>query len=75
MIAIVAPRVDWYSIAPVVVLVAAALLIVLFKAIARNRVRTYEPALLIGVLGLAVSAFYLTKQWSVVIDGGPSDAR
>ena len=74
MIAIVAPRVDWYSIAPVVVLVAAALLIILFKAIARDRVRTYEPALLIGVLGLAVSAFYLTKQWSVVIDGGPSDA-
>ena len=74
MIAIVAPRVDWYSIAPVVVLVAAALLIILFKAVARDRVRTYEPALLIGVLGLAVSAFYLTKQWSVVIDGGPSDA-
>ena len=74
MIAIVAPRVDWYSIAPVVVLVAAALLIILFKAIARDRVRTYEPALFIGVIGLAVSAFYLTKQWSVVVDGGPSDA-
>ena len=74
MIAIVAPRVDWYSIAPVVVLVAAALLIILFKAIARDRVRTYEPALLIGVIGLAVSAFYLTKQWSVVVDSGPSDA-
>lgn len=74
MIAIVAPRVDWYSIAPVVVLVAAALLIILFKAVARDRVRTYEPALLIGVLGLAVSAFFLTKQWSVVIDDGPSDA-
>jgi NADH-quinone oxidoreductase subunit N len=74
MIAIAAPRVDWYSIAPVVTLVAAALIIILFKAIARDRIRTYEPALVVGVLGLAVTAFFLTKQWSVVIDGGPSTA-
>ena len=74
MIAIAAPRVDWYSIAPVVVLVAAALIIILFKAIARDRVRTYEPALLIGMIGLTVCAFFLTKQWSIVVDGGPFDA-
>ncbi len=74
MIAIAAPRVDWYSIAPVVSLVAAGLVIILFRSIARERVRTYEPALLIGMVGLAVSAFFLAKQWSVVIDGGPSDA-
>ena len=74
MIAIAAPRVDWYSIAPVVTLVAAGLVIILFTAIARNRVRTYEPALVVGIAGLAVGAFFLMKQWSVVIDGGPSDA-
>ncbi len=74
MIAIAAPRVDWYSIAPVVTLVAAGLIIILFKAIARDRVRTYEPALLIGTIGLTVTAFFLTKQWSVVIDGGPTDS-
>jgi NADH-quinone oxidoreductase subunit N len=74
MIAAAAPRIDWYSIAPVVMLVAAGLIIILFKAIARDRVRTYQPALLIGMIGLTASAFFLTKQWSVVIDDGPSDA-
>ena len=43
--AVTVPRVDWYSIAPVVMPVAAAILIVLFRAVARDRVRTYEPAL------------------------------
>src|SRR6476646_10315449 len=72
--AVTAPRVDWYSIAPVVMPVAAGIVILLMRAIARQRVRTYEPALVIGALGLAASAFFLAKQWSVVIDHGPADA-
>ena len=75
MIAVVTiPRVDWYAIAPVVMPVAAGIVILLMRAIARQRVRTYEPALVIGALGLAASAFFLAKQWSVVIDHGPADA-
>src|SRR3954470_21788268 len=68
------PRVDWYSIAPIVMPVAAGILILLVKAIARNRFRTYEPALVIGAAGLALSAFFLAKQWSIVVDQGPADA-
>lgn len=72
--ALTIPRVDWYSIAPVVVPVAAGILIIMMKAIVRERTRTYEPALVIGWLGLVVTAFFLTKQWSVVVDHGPADA-
>ena len=74
MIAVAIPRIDWYSIAPVVVPVAAAILIILMRSIARDRVRVYEPALVIGTLGLVVTAFFLTKQWSIVVDEGPADA-
>ena len=42
MIAIAAPRVDWYSIAPVVTLVAAGLIIILFK-VDRARPRPHLP--------------------------------
>src|SRR3954462_11035187 len=72
--AVTIPRVDWYSIAPIVMPIAAGILILLVKAIARNRFRTYEPALVIAALGLALSAFFLAKQWSIVIDQGPADA-
>ncbi len=72
--AVTIPSVDWYSIAPIVMPVAAGILILLMKAIARNRFRTYEPALVIGALGLALSAFFLAKQWSIVVDQGPADA-
>src|SRR3954466_11335441 len=72
--AVTVPRVDWYSIAPIVMPVAAGILILLLRAIARERVRTYEPALVIGALGLAASAFFLAKQWSIVVDHGPADA-
>lgn len=74
MIAAAAPRVDWTSIAPVVTLFATAIVIILFVAIARNRVRTYEPALFIAVVGLGLTAFFLSRQWSAVIDDGPADA-
>src|SRR3954447_23693252 len=72
--AVTVPRVDWYSIAPIVMPVAAGILILLLRAIARERVRTYEPALVMGALGLAASAFFLAKQWSIVVDHGPADA-
>jgi NADH-quinone oxidoreductase subunit N len=68
------PRVDWYSIAPVVMPVAAGVLIIMVRAVARERFRTYEAALAIGVVGIGLSAFFLTKQWSIVIDHGPADA-
>ena len=74
MIAAAAPRVDWTSIAPVVTLFATAIVIILFVAIARNRVRTYEPALFTAVVGLGLTAFFLSRQWSAVIDDGPADA-
>jgi NADH-quinone oxidoreductase subunit N len=72
--AVTIPRVDWYSIAPVVMPVAAGIAILLLRAVARQRVRTYEPALAIGAIGLLLSGFFLTKQWSIVIDHGPADA-
>jgi NADH-quinone oxidoreductase subunit N len=72
--AVTATRVDWYSIAPIVMPVAAGILILLLRAVARERIRTYEPALVIGAFGLAASAFFLAKQWSIVIDHGPADA-
>jgi NADH-quinone oxidoreductase subunit N len=72
--AVTIPRIDWYSIAPVVLPVAAGVVILLVRAVARQRVSTYEPALVIGAVGLALSAFFLAKQWSVVIDHGPADA-
>ncbi len=74
MIAIAAPRIDWYAIAPIVMLVGAGLLIILMRSIARERIRTHEPALVIGVFGLAASAFFLAKQWSVIVDDAPYDA-
>ncbi len=74
MIALAVPRVDWYSIAPVVMPVAAAVLIVLLRSMGRERFRAYPPAMLIGTLGLAASAFFLAKQWSVVTDDAPYDA-
>src|SRR3954468_624272 len=72
--AVTVPRVDWYSIAPIVMPVAAGILIILLRSIARDRIRTFEPALVIGMLGLAASAFFLAKQWSIVVDEGPADA-
>src|SRR3954468_7283417 len=72
--AVTVPRVDWYSIAPIVMPVAAGILIILLRSIARDRIRTFEPALVIGALGLAASAFFLAKQWSIVVDHGPADA-
>jgi len=72
--AVSVPRVDWYAIAPAVVLVAAGILIILLRSVARDRIRTYEPSLLIGLLGLVGTAFFLTRQWSVVTDAGPYDA-
>ncbi len=74
MIGIAPPPVDWYALAPVVMLVGAGLLIILMRSIARERIRTYEPALVIGVFGLAAAAFFLAKQWSVIIDDAPYDA-
>ncbi|MGZ4688080.1 MAG: NADH-quinone oxidoreductase subunit N [Acidimicrobiia bacterium] len=68
------PRVDWYSIAPMVMPVAAGILIIVLRAVVRDRARTYEPSLVIGVLGLAATAFFLMKQWSIVSDSGPADA-
>ncbi len=74
MIAAAIPRVDWISIAPVVALFATAIVIILFISIARGRVRTYEPALFIAVVGLGLTAYFLARQWSAVIDDGPADA-
>ena len=74
MIALAVPRVDWYAIAPVVMPVAAAILIVLLRSVGRERFRTYPPAMVIGTLGLAASAFFLAEQWSVVTDDAPYDA-
>ncbi len=74
MIAVAIPRVDWYSIAPVVVPVAAAILIILMRSIVRDRAGVYGPALAIGFGGLAATALFLTKQWSIVVDEGPADA-
>jgi NADH-quinone oxidoreductase subunit N len=71
---IAVPRVDWYSIAPIVVLVAAAVVIILVRSIARDRFDATPIARVLGAIGLIVSAFYLTRQWAVVTDDGPYQA-
>jgi NADH-quinone oxidoreductase subunit N len=66
-----APGVSWDAIAPVVALVAAALLIIMLKAVFRRDSRVYEASLAVSVAGIAASAFFLSRLWSTIQDEGP----
>ena len=72
MTPIVAPGVDWYAIAPVVALTGAGLLIIMMRALVRRRAAwVYDASLAIAVLGIAVSGFFLWRQWDSVREDGP----
>lgn len=69
--AIQTPGVDWGAIAPVVALVAAALIIVMLKAVLRSDTKTYDAAVAVAAAGIAASGYYLSQSWSTIQDHGP----
>jgi NADH-quinone oxidoreductase subunit N len=71
MIAATTPGVNWVAVAPVVALVAAALLIVMVKAVFRRDARVYDASIAITVAGIVVSAYFLWRNWSTIQDEGP----
>jgi NADH-quinone oxidoreductase subunit N len=71
MTPIAAPGVDWYAIAPVVALFGAALAILMLRSVVRHAAWVYDASISIAVIGIAVSGFFLWRQWDVVRDDGP----
>jgi NADH-quinone oxidoreductase subunit N len=66
-----APSVDWLAIAPELALGGAAVLVVLLRAILRQRRAATPVALLVSGLGLLAAAGTLIWQWFDVRDHGP----
>jgi NADH-quinone oxidoreductase subunit N len=72
---VVAPRVDWLAIAPVVVLGAVGIAIVLMRSIVRRRGAWLFPtSLALAVAGTVATGIVLVVQWYKVEDGGPRSA-
>ena len=68
------PQVDWYAIAPEIALFAAAICIVILRAVARHNPRAHEMSLLLAVGGVASSAIFTGVQWAFVHSNGPYQA-
>ncbi|MGZ8762311.1 MAG: hypothetical protein ACXW2Y_03195, partial [Acidimicrobiia bacterium] len=64
------PAIDWLAIAPIAALAAAAVAIVLLRALVRKAGWVYDASLLIAFVGIAVSAVFLAEQWSKIRDVG-----
>jgi NADH-quinone oxidoreductase subunit N len=69
-----APSIDWYAIAPEIALFGAALLIVLSRALLRNKSWMPDAALIIAFLGILTSGAFTLVQWNIVQDDGPYQA-
>jgi NADH-quinone oxidoreductase subunit N len=69
--AIATPGVKWEAIAPVICLVAAALVIIMLKAVLRRDSRTYDTAIAVAMAGIAASGFFLWRSWDSIQDHGP----
>ncbi|MGZ6974929.1 MAG: NADH-quinone oxidoreductase subunit N [Acidimicrobiia bacterium] len=68
--AIQTPGVNWLGIAPVISLVAAALLIIMLKAVLRRDERVYDASVAIGVAGVAASGYFLWRTWRSIHESG-----
>jgi NADH-quinone oxidoreductase subunit N len=71
MIAAATPGISWDAVAPVICLAAAALIIVMLKAVFRRDTRVYDASIAVSVLGIASSGFFLWRTWDQVHDEGP----
>jgi NADH-quinone oxidoreductase subunit N len=69
--AVTTPGVNWTALAPVIALVAAALLIIMLKAVLRRDSRAYDASIAVAVVGITVSGYFLWRLWSDVQDTGP----
>jgi NADH-quinone oxidoreductase subunit N len=69
--AVTTTGVDWAGIAPVIALVAAALAIVMLKAVFRSDSRVYDAAIAVAVAGIAASGYFLWQLWGDIHDSGP----
>jgi NADH-quinone oxidoreductase subunit N len=69
------PPIDWWAIAPVIALFAAAIIIVLGRSLIRHDPRVHTAALLTAVVGVIVSGIFVFLQWNVFLDhDGPYQA-
>jgi NADH-quinone oxidoreductase subunit N len=68
---ITAPSVDWLAIAPELTLGGAAVLIVLLRAILRQRRAAMPAAIAVTVVGVLATGAMLAWQWCTVRDDGP----
>ena len=71
---IVTPSIDWLAIAPPLAMFAAALVIVLGRALIRHDDRVNEAALLIAFAGVLVAGVFVFVQWIIVDNDGPYQA-
>lgn len=69
--AITTPGIDWLGVAPVISLVAAALAIVMLKAVFRSDARVYDASIAVAVAGIAACGYFLWRLWSDIHDTGP----
>jgi NADH-quinone oxidoreductase subunit N len=68
------PPVDWFAIAPVIALFAAALIVVLGRSLIRHDPKVHDAALLTAIAGVAVSGLFVGFQWAFVHSDGPYSA-
>jgi NADH-quinone oxidoreductase subunit N len=68
------PPVDWFAIAPVIALFAAALIVVLGRSLIRHDPKVHDAALLTAIAGIAVSGLFVGFQWAFVHSDGPYSA-
>jgi NADH-quinone oxidoreductase subunit N len=71
---IATPSIDWYAIAPVIALFAAAIVIVLGRSLIRHDPRVQSAATLTAITGIVVSGLFVGIQWIIVHDDGPYEA-
>ena len=68
------PSIDWFAIAPDLVLFGAAILIVLARALLRHRSWLAEASLFVACIGVLVSGVFVYVQWHIVDRDGPYQA-
>ena len=67
-------HVDWFAVAPVIALFAAALIIVLGRALIRHDPHVHEASLFTAIAGVVASAIFVGIQWVFVNNDGPYQA-
>ncbi len=64
------PGVNWVGIAPVISLVAAALVIIMLKAVFRRDARVFDASIAVAAAGIAASGYFLWRLWHDIHDTG-----